>query len=503
MTRDRLLDRRDFLRAVGATAASAALAPHAACAPRRTSDRRPNIVFILADDLGYGELGSYGQTKIRTPNLDRLAEEGMRFTQHYAGSPVCAPSRCVLLTGLHTGHAYIRDNDEMADRGDVWRDLTLEGQRPLPEGTTTVGHLLQRAGYATGAMGKWGLGGPGSTGAPNRQGFDRWYGYLGQRLAHNYYPVHLWRDSIKQELDNEYFHPHARLPDDADPHDPASYERYAGNEYAPDRIIDEALAFVRANAERPFFLYVPFTIPHVALQVPQADLAEYEGAFEETPYVGGQGYTPHPTPRAAYAAMITRMDRDIGRVLSLLTDLGLDENTVVFFTSDNGPTWVGGADTEFFGSRGGLRGRKAQLWEGGIRVPLIARWPGRIPAGTVSDLPSAFWDFMPTFADLAGTSPPPGVDGVSLVPTLVGRAAEQEAHAYLYWEYQGGQAVRLGRWKGVRLGQGLGIELYDLASDPAETSDVAARHPDVVARMARIMEDARTESALFSLQPGG
>ncbi len=503
MTKDRLLDRRDFLRAVGATAASAALAPHAGCVPSRTSDRRPNIVFILADDLGYGELGSYGQTMIRTPTLDRLAEEGMRFTQHYAGSPVCAPSRCVLLTGLHTGHAYIRDNDEMADRGDVWRDLTLEGQRPLPEGTMTVGHVLQNAGYVTGAMGKWGLGGPGSTGAPNRQGFDRWYGYLGQRLAHNYYPVHLWRDSIKQELDNEYFHPHARLPDDADPDDPAAYERYAGNDYAPDRIIEEALAFVRANAERLFFLYLPFTIPHLALQVPEADLAEYTGAFPETPYRGGEGYTPHRTPRAAYAAMITRMDKDIGRILSLIADLGLDDDTVVFFSSDNGPTWVGGADTDFFESRGGLRGRKAQLWEGGIRVPLIVRWRGRIPPGTVSAFPSAFWDFMPTFADLAGTSPPAGVDGVSLVPTLVGRAAEQEAHDYLYWEYHGGQAVRWEDWKGIRLGPDRVIELYDLKADPGETRDVAPQYPDVVARVARIMADARTESALFPLRVEG
>ena len=487
---------------MGAAAASVALASEVGCASRAASDRSPNIVFILADDLGFGELGSYGQTKIRTPNLDRLAEQGMRFTQHYSGSPVCAPSRCVLLTGMHTGHAYIRGNDEMADRGDVWRDLSLEGQRPLPQGTTTVGHVLQNAGYRTGAMGKWGLGGPGSSGAPNRQGFDRWYGYLGQRLAHNYYPVHLWRDSIMEPLDNDYFHPHARLPDDADPNDPASYEPYTGNEYAPDRIIEEAVAFVKENADRPFFLYLPFTIPHVALQVPRADLAEYAGAFEETPYVGDAGYTPHPTPRAAYAAMITRMDKDVGRVLSLLAELGLQENTIVFFTSDNGPTWVGGADTDFFESRGGLRGRKAQLWEGGIRVPLIARWPGRIPAGTVSALPSAFWDLMPTFAELAGTSPPAGLDGVSLVPTLTGHGAEQREHEYLYWEYVGGRAVRLREWKGIRLDPDAEIELYDLARDPGETADVAANHPDVVAHIERIMTEARTESELFPLNRG-
>jgi arylsulfatase len=500
MSTDHTVDRRDFLRTVGVAAASVALASETGCA---RADRPPNIVFILADDLGYGELGSYGQTKIRTPNLDRLAAEGMRFTQHYSGSPVCAPSRCVLLTGMHTGHAYIRGNDEMADRGDVWRDLSLEGQRPLPEGTTTAGHVLQQAGYATGAMGKWGLGGPGSSGAPNRQGFDRWYGYLGQRLAHNYYPVHLWRDSIKHQLDNEYFHPHQRLPDDANPNDPRSYEPYSGNEYAPDRIIEEALAFVREHADRPFFLYMPFTIPHVALQVPEADLAEYQGAFEETPYVGDASYTPHRTPRAAYAAMITRMDKDIGRVLSLLAELGLEEDTVVFFTSDNGPTWVGGADTDFFESRGGLRGRKAQLWEGGIRVPLIARWRGRVPAGSVSDFPSAFWDFMPTFAELARTASPVDLDGVSLVPTLMGRATVQQGHEYLYWEYIGGQAVRMGDWKGIRLNPDAEIELYDLVNDSGETTDVATDYPDVVDRIDRIMTVARTESALFPLRRGG
>jgi arylsulfatase len=262
------------------------------------------------------------------------------------------------------------------------------------------------------------------------------------------------------------------------------------------------LAFVRENADRPFFLYMPFTIPHVALQVPEADLAEYVGAFEETPYVGNAGYTPHQTPRAAYAAMITRMDKDVGRVLSLLSELGLDDNTVVFFTSDNGPTWVGGADTDFFESRGELRGRKAQLWEGGIRVPLIARWPGRIPAGTVSDFPSAFWDFMPTFAELAGLSAPAGLDGVSLVPTLTGRSAQQQNHEYLYWEYVGGQAVRLGDWKGIRLNSDAEIELYDMAGDPGETTNVAADHPDVVARIEQVMREGRTESELFPLRRG-
>jgi arylsulfatase len=465
----------------------------------RAADRPPNIVLILADDLGYGELGSYGQTKIRTPNLDRLADEGMRFTQHYSGSPVCAPSRAVLLTGLHTGHAYIRDNDEMPERGDVWHDLSLEGQRPLPANTHGIGTMLQSAGYVTGAIGKWGLGGPGSTGEPNGQGFDHWYGYLCQRIAHNYYPPHLWRNTEKHVLENEYFHPHQRLPEDADPFDPASYAPYSGTQYSMDLMAEEALAFIRRNQDRPFFLYLPFPVPHVALQVPEESLKEYDGAFPETPYRGDRGYTPHIAPRAAYAAMITRMDREIGRVVSLLEELGLADNTIVFFTSDNGPTFNGGTDSEFFGSAGPLRGLKTQLYEGGIRVPLIARWPGRVQPGSVSDHLSAFWDFLPTLAELAGTDVPVEIDGLSMLPTLLGTLAEQERHEYLYWEFQGRQAVRLGDWKGYRTSADSAIELYDLGSDIGEQHDVADQHPDVVAHIADIMVNGRTESDLFPL----
>jgi len=465
----------------------------------RPPERPPNIILIVADDLGYGELGSYGQEKIRTPNIDRLAEEGMRFTQHYSGSPVCAPSRAVLLTGLHTGHAYIRDNDEMSERGDVWHDLSLEGQRPLPANTYTIGTMLQEAGYVTGAIGKWGLGGPASTGEPNRQGFDHWFGYLCQRIAHNYYPPYLWRNTEKHVLANEYFFPHQRLPEDADPYDPASYAPYSGTEYAMDLMAEEALAFVADNQDHPFFLYLPFPVPHAALQVPDESLQEYEGAFPETPYRGDQGYLPHPKPRAAYAAMVTRMDREIGRILALLRQLGLEDNTVVFFSSDNGPTFNGGTDSEFFNSAGPLRGLKTQLYEGGIRVPFIARWPGHIPSGGVSDHVSAFWDFLPTLADLAGTDIPVQVDGLSMQPTLLGQPAGQSQHEYLYWEYQGRQAVRLGDWKGYRRRVDSPIELYDLFADVGEQTDVAAQHPDIVARIAEIMATARTESDLFPL----
>jgi arylsulfatase A len=462
--------------------------------------RPPNIVLIVADDLGYGELGSYGQQYIRTPNLDRLAAEGIRFTDHYSGSPVCAPSRGVLLTGLHTGHSYIRDNDEMPERGDVWHDLSLEGQRPLPQGTRTIGTVLQEAGYTTGVVGKWGLGGPGSTGEPNKLGFDYWYGYLDQRMAHNYYPVHLWRNGEKQVLEgNEYFHPHQRLPDNADPNDPKSYAFYSGKQYSTDLFADEALQFIRDNQNGPFFLYLPFTVPHVALQVPEESLQEYEGVFPDVPYTGDRGYLPHRAPRAAYAAMITRMDRQIGRLMDLLEELDLAENTIVMFTSDNGPTFNGGTDAQFFNSAGPLRGLKTEIYEGGIRVPLIARWPGKIEPGSVTDHTSAFWDYFPTFTELSGAATPDDIDGISMLPTLLDDRSRQQQHEYLYWEYQGRQAVRMGRWKAVRHHIDGDIELYDLETDIGEQQNVAHDHSTVITRISEIMRSARTESDLFPL----
>jgi len=495
------MDRRDFVRVMGLGAAALSLGSLEGCGVG--SQRPPNVVFIMADDLGYGEVGVYGQEKIRTPSIDRIAEEGIRFTQHYSGSPVCAPSRCVLLTGLHTGHAYIRDNDEMGERGDVWHDPDLEGQRPLLEGTFTIGSLFQNAGYVTGAVGKWGLGGPGSSGAPNAQGFDHWYGYLCQRVAHNYYPTHLWRNGEKDILEgNEYFYPHQRLPEDADPEDPAVYAPYSGNDYSMDLMAEEARGFIRDHAEEPFFLYLPFPVPHAALQVPEDSVAEYADAFPETPYKGERSYLPHPKPRAAYAAMVTRMDREIGSILDLLDELGLAEDTLVLFTSDNGPTFNGGTDSEFFGSAAGLRGLKTELYEGGIRVPLVARWPGRIEPGSVSDLPSAFWDFLPTFAELTGQSLPVPTDGVSILPSLEGSPEGQEDREYLYWEFQGRQAVRMGRWKAYRRASDGEFELYDLEGDRGETSNVVSEYPDVVSRISQIMMEARTESELFPLLRG-
>lgn len=492
------IDRRNFIRTIGIGTAAMALPQLESCGSY--SYGKPNIIFILADDLGYGELGSYGQQKIRTPFLDKLAAEGIRFTQHYSGSPVCAPSRCTLLTGKHTGHAYIRNNDEMSERGDVWHDPELEGQRPLLPDTVTIGTLLQTAGYTTGAIGKWGLGGPGSTGEPNRQGFDHWYGYLCQRVAHNYYPTHLWRNGEKHLLEgNEYFYPHQRLPDGRDPYDMSSYAEYSGRQYSMDSMAEEALDFIRANRENPFFLYLPFPVPHVSIQVPEDSLREYEGAFQETPYTGDRGYLPHPAPRAGYAAMITRMDREIGRIIALVSELGLDENTLIIFTSDNGPTFNGGTDSTFFDSAGELRGLKTMLYEGGIRVPLIARWPGMIEPGSSNDHISAFWDFLPTFTKLAGIDAPDDIDGISLLPSLLGRPLRQQEHEYLYWEHGVKQAVRLGDWKAVRMRVDRDIELYNLADDIGEQRDVAASNPDVIAMVADIMMNGRTESELFPL----
>ena len=457
----------------------------------------PNIVVILADDLGYGELGSYGQRRIRTPRLDRMAAEGMRFTRFYAGSTVCAPSRATLLTGFHTGHAYVRDNHELGG----FLDEEERGQLPLPEGHPTVARWLRDRGYATAAVGKWGLGGPGSTGVPTRQGFDFFFGYLDQKQAHNYYPTHLWRNEERFPLRNGYFSPHQKL--EGDPDDPSSYARYSGQDYAIDFMTREAARWVRANASKPFFLYYAPTIPHLALQVPESALKAYDGAFPETPYTGSHQYLPNRTPRAAYAAMITYLDIQVGQILDTLKEVGADDRTLVIFTSDNGATFdVGGAPTQFFQSNGSLRGHKTNLYEGGIRVPMIARWPGRIRAGTTSDHVGAHWDLWATFAGLAGGDPPQRTDGISLAPTLLGRGGQRE-HEALYWEFHargGSQALRMGRWKGVRNNAARRpdgpIELYDLDADPGETKDVAAAHPDVVRRLAAGMRGSRTPAVL-------
>jgi arylsulfatase len=455
---------------------------------------RPNIVLIVADDLGYGELGCYGQRIIETPQLDELAREGVRFTQFYSGAPVCAPARCVLMTGRHSGHAAIRDNRQ--PKGKTIRELRerygweYPGQQPLPSAEVTIAELLKQRGYTTAAIGKWGLGHVGTTGDPNDQGFDLFYGYLCQYQAHNHYPRYLWRNHAKEPL-------------------PGNNAKRTGDTYAPDKFVEEAQRFLREHQDEPFFLYLPFTIPHLAIQVPEVSLARYEGKISEAAHTDGSNYVKHPTPRAGYAAMVSHMDRDIGRIVDLLAELGLSENTLVLFTSDNGPTFerIGGADSDFFNSSGLLRGRKGSVYEGGIRVPLVARWKGRIPEGRVTNHLAAFWDVLPTLCEIAREEVPAGIDGISFASTLFAEEGQRE-HEYLYWEfpaYGHQQAVRAGDWKAVRHDVNRGeseFELYDLGSDLGELHDVASKHPDIVKRMQEIAAAAHTPSTIFPLLPG-
>ena len=444
---------------------------------------KPNFVFILADDLGYGDLGCYGQTKIKTPHLDRMAAEGMRFTQFYAGCPVCAPSRCTLMTGMHLGHATVRNNMQRAPG--------MEGQHRMESGTVTVAQLLKKSGYATAIVGKWGLGMPEEDSSPLDFGFDHHYGYLCQGMAHTFYPPYLWRDDKQEPLAGNP--PYIYGQKEVIP--------LSGKVYSHDLMTDDALQWVRAHKDGPFFLYFASTIPHLSLQVPDDSLAEYRGEWPEMPMTTSKHYSNHPTPRAAYAAMVTRLDRDIGRLMALLKELKLDENTLVFFGSDNGAVFaLSGTDPEFFQSNGKLRGYKQQLWEGGIRTPFLARWPGKIKPGTTNDHIGAYWDVLPTLCELAGATPPSGIDGLSIAPTLLGRS-DQQQHEYLYWEFHGEggrQAVRFGDWKAVReqvkRDRDSTPQLFNLASDLGETKDVAAEHPDLAAKAAAIMKSARTPS---------
>ncbi|MGE0141881.1 MAG: arylsulfatase [Planctomycetota bacterium] len=455
------------------------------------STRAPNIVLIVADDLGYGELGCYGQTKIRTPNLDRLAAEGLRFTQAYSGAPVCAPARCVLLTGTSSPFAEIRDNQEVKP----------EGQWPISAAVPTLPGILRAAGYATGGFGKWGLGMVGSTGDPNAKGFDRFFGYNCQRQAHTYYPQWLWLDGERLWLDNPVVPGHGKIESAAD-----GYERFVGREYAPQRILAAAKGFLRAHASRPFFLYLPFVQPHLAMQPPRELVETYPEEWDREPYLGGRGYVPHPRPRAGYAAMISDLDRQVGEVLGLLDELGRRQDTLVIFTSDNGPTHdVGGVDTEFFDSAGGLRGRKGSVYEGGIRVPMIVRWSGTVVAGSTSDDLIAAEDIMATCLDLAGSDRPATSDGVSFAARLTGRG-EFQPRRTLRMEFRGygGQKVwRDGSRKAVLRDIQKGnsaIEVYDVAADRAEVTDLASQDPDFVARAREVFRTERVPSEVFPLR---
>ncbi|NNE90011.1 MAG: arylsulfatase [Verrucomicrobiales bacterium] len=434
---------------------------------------KPNIIYILLDDAGYGDFSCYGQEKFKTPNIDRLATEGMKFTQHYSGSTVCAPTRAVLMTGLHTGHAYVRGN----------REVQPEGQAPLPADIVTIPRLLKKAGYTSGAYGKWGLGAPGSSSDPMEH-FDHFYGYNCQREAHTYYPTHLWKDREKVEFD--------------------------GKTHSQEPIMEEALQFVRDHKDGPFFAFLPITIPHAAMHAPESYVAPFREKFPQFEDKIGRYKGPEvKNPVAAFAGMMTQLDDGVGQLLDLVKELGIDDNTMIMLTSDNGPHKEGGHQPDFFDSNGPFRGYKRDLTEGGIRTVLLARWPGTIEAGGTSDLISAHWDMLPTFCELAGAEIPENIDGISMVPTLTGEG-EQPQHEYLYWEfYEGGgkKAARWGDWKAVQTGVGANpdgsIQIYNLADDPGEETNLADKLPEKVARAREIFAEAHVDSPNWQFKKPG
>lgn len=472
---------------------TACAATPAGLAASKTPARPPNVIYILADDLGYGDLGCYGQTKFETPNIDRLASEGMRFTSFYAGSTVCAPSRSALLTGQHTGHTPIRGNAEVIP----------EGQFPLPAAAVTLPELLRQANYASAAIGKWGLGFIATEGDPLAQGFDRFFGYNCQRMAHRYYPPYLWENQRQVFL-------------------PGNDMRQTTT-YAPDVLHAKAMDFIRtASRDRPFFLFIATPLPHAELLAPDDDImSRFKGRFLETPFAGSNGnrggsseygpdaalagYAPQPAPRATFAAMVTRLDRQVGEMVDLIDALGMTNETLIIFTSDNGPHAEGGHDETFFASNGPFRGRKRDMYEGGIRVPMIARWRGRIPGDTIANRSHAAWDILPTLAELCRVDPPTGLDGISLVPTLLDQPGQRE-HEYLYWEFSQGtprQALRSGDWKAIRTfptgGRPETLELYNLAVDPSEQSNLATTEPSILKRLCGLMDAAHRPSPRFPL----
>ena len=442
-------------------------------APPQAQPSKPNILLIQADDLGYGDVSVYGQAMFQTPNVDRLARNGLRFISYYAGSTVCAPSRSALMTGMHTGHTWVRGN--------------LPGMSLRAE-DRTIAMLLKEAGYRTALIGKWGLGESDSPGRPDRQGFDYSFGYLSQTHAHRQFTDHLYRNGERVEV--------------------------SPNDYSNDLFTNETMSFIERNDNRPFFIYLNYTVPHAELRVPDDSVASFRGRFPEKPFVNATadakltgpdepslGYRSQPTPHAAFAAMVTRMDRDVGRIVQLLRSRGVDQQTLVIFTSDNGPHQEGGGDPEFFKSSGGLRGIKRDLYEGGIRVPMIARWPDTIPPGRVSAHVWAHWDLFPTLAEIAGAKVPAGLDGVSMTRAL--RGEPQPTHEYFYWEFHERgfqQAVRMGPWKAVRLKKDAPLEIYNLDADPFEAHDVGTTHPGVVNTIEHYLRTARTETPLWPVK---
>ena len=447
------MNRRDFIKALGI----GTLSIYSAGKLKAAQDRKPNVIYILADDLGYGDLGCYGQKLIKTPNIDSMAAQGMKFTQHYAGSALCAPSRCCLITGKHTGHAFVRNNKVMP----------FEGNLPIPKDEVTIAEIMKKGGYRTACIGKWGLGYPGSEGDPNNQGFDHWFGYNCQRQAHSYYPEHLWRNTDKVILKGN--------------------RNGSQKEYSHDLLTKEALEFIEENKGKPFFLYLPYTIPHTKFQVP--DLGEYADKDWDK-------------NQKIQAAMISRMDSDVGKILDLIKKSGIGKDTLIIFTSDNGAHGAGGT-LEKFKASGKLRAKKGSLYDGGIRVPMVARWPGKIKAGSVSDHVSAFWDMLPTCCEIADVPVPSDCDGLSMLPALLGKSQQQKTHKYLYWEIGSQQALRKDNWKLVRRWKGktgqASIELYDLDNDISESNDISDEHPSIVKELLTIMKSARQNSKEFKV----
>ncbi len=448
-------------------------------------EQKPNVIYILADDMGYGDLSCYGQEHFSTPNIDRLAKEGIRFVNHYSGSTVCAPSRGSLMTGKHTGHSYNRGNKGIKGKGDF----------PIRDNEVTVAEVFKEAGYVTGMFGKWGLGYAGSEGDPHHQGFDEFYGFLSQVLAHNYYPYFLWHNSDSVVLEGN--------------------AGFGQEQYAPTLMQDKVMDFLEANKDTSFFLYYPSIIPHAELFAPEEYMAKYRGKFlPELEYQGKDsgkgyktgGYGSQKESHAAFAAMIHLLDDQVGEIMDKVKELGIADNTIIIFSSDNGAHEEGGADPEYFKSTGGLKGIKRDLYEGGVRVPMIVKWPGKVEAGRESEHISAFWDVLPTMADIVNVAAPDSIDGISFLPELLGK--EQPNHSHLYWEFyekNGRQAVRKGQWKAVRYEvakdyEGTSVELYNLETDPYEENDLAQEYPEIAAEMLALIKESHTPSENFKFK---
>lgn len=482
------------------------------------NNKKPNVIFLLADDLGYGEVGFQGQKLIETPNIDALAASGKVLNQHYSGSPVSAPSRCVLLTGLHTGHSQIRGNDELEERGNVWshkamfENPALEGQKPMSEGTQTIAHVFQNAGYKTACIGKWGLGAPGSVSEPNKMGFDYFFGYNCQRLSHNYFPTHLYRNEERVLLKNEFIEAHTPLGKEEDPNDAKNYQKFTSKDYAPDLMAVETVDFIDKNKDNPFFIWWTTTLPHVPLQAPKRLVDYYVEKFgAEKPYTGKGGYFPSQYPHATYAAMVTYIDEQVGMIVEKLKQEGIYENTIIVFTSDNGPACNGGTDPVWFDSAQPFIGKcgwgKTSVHEGGVRVPTIVAWEGKIKPSN-DNVISGFQDWMPTLLEMVGqkNAVPQNIDGISLVPTLLGKGTQKQ-HKYLYWEYPektGDVAVRAGDWKLIvtNTKKAPVYSLFNIKNDPTEQVDLAEKNPEMVVKLKKMAIEAHVPSENVKFRMG-